>query len=92
MWPSDQFEFETPALTLELLPCVKWRLLGWLLPQGAFSQGCGAGTQMSGSSSWHPIFLAPPPTSGSFGLQNDFVRWKQKKTIVFFVKLACPTN
>ena len=45
-------------------------------------QGCGAGTLQ---------FLAPAPTSKSFGFQNNLVDWKPE-TIVLLVKLALPTN
>jgi len=45
--------------------------------------GCGAGTQISGSSSWHLNFLASSPER--FGPLNT-------KTIVLFKQFACPTN
>ena len=55
-------------------------------------QGCGAGTQISGSvsTSMHLKFLAPTPTSKSFWLrlQNDLVH-QRLKTIVLFLQLTC---
>jgi len=64
------------------------------------NQGCGAGTQISGSGTEHLNFLAPAPTSRSFWLrQNNFLRLqkqfapnKSEKNIVLFVLLARPTN
>jgi len=46
-------------------------------------QGCGAGTDISGSSSRHLNFLAPAPTSRSFWIrpQNDFVHWTLKNVL-----------
>ena len=68
----------------------------WILCEAAFTlgrtscfdQGCGAGTQISGSgsSSGHLIFLAPAPTFWTFWLrfrlQNNLVQ-KTEKTLYY---------
>ena len=59
----------------------------------SLSQGCGAGTQISGSgsSSGHLNFFAPVPTSRSFWLrlQYNLVK-KRKETLYYMHKNVCP--
>jgi len=56
-------------------------------------QGCGPGTQASGSSSRHLNFLAPAPTSRSFGSGCGTIRSIENyKTIALFAQLADQTT
>jgi len=55
------------------------------------NQGCGAGTQISGSgsNSKHLNFLTSAPTSKRFWLrlQNDLVKWNKKLLFYFYNSL-----